>query len=420
MVSADAEDTKQGVALPPEEGVQGWICVVGSCLSLFCTYGFLSAIGVFQTVYEETTLKEYSPSDISWIFTVELCLMWALGPIYGRILDTYGPAPVLYPCSFLCVLSLCMTSLAHEYYQIFLAQGLTFGLGAGGVFTTASVCVGQWFIRRRALAMGIATCGASLGGVVFPLFLEKVIKIVGFHGAVRYTALFIGILLALACLMVRARLPQRKWDREARWFDFAVFKQKQPLLFVIGCFFAMWSMWGPYDYLSTMAKNSGLSSSLSVYLISMITAASVPGRLIPSYLADRIGHHNVLTACAFFSGTSIFCLWLPFNYHHSEVGIIVFALFYGFASGSIVSLFMPCIAKFGKIESLGQIFGTFQLVISISCLTGLPIMGGILNQQHRTDFSGLQIFAGLSAILGSLFLGTSNYLLAKSRRTWKV
>ena len=166
--------------------------------------------------------------------------MWALGPIYGHVLDTYGPAPVLYPCSFLCVFSLCMTSLAHEYYQIFLAQGLAFGLGAGGVFTTAMVCTGQWFIRRRGLAVGIATSGASLGGVIFPIFLDQLINKVGFDGAVRYTALFIGVLLVLACLMIKARLPRKKWDNSSKWFDLAFFKQIQPLFLTLGCFFSMY------------------------------------------------------------------------------------------------------------------------------------------------------------------------------------
>jgi hypothetical protein len=59
-------------------------------------------------------------------------------------------------------------------------------------------------------------------------------------------------------------------------------------------------------------------------------------------------------------------LWLPFNYHPSHAGIIVFALVYGFVSGSFVSLLMPCVAKTGSLETLGQRFETFQIVIAAS------------------------------------------------------
>lgn len=197
------------------------------------------SIGVFQTIYQETTLSDYTSSDIAWIFAVQLCLMWALGPLYGRLVDTYGPAPVLYPCSFLCIFSLCMTSLADKYYQIFLAQGICFGLGAGGVFTTAMVCVGQWFIKRRGLAIGLATAGSSMGGVIFPIFLNRVVEDVGFYGAVRYTALFVGVLLAGSCFMISARLPPKKWNNKVPWFDVTLFKEKQFTFLTLGSFLVM-------------------------------------------------------------------------------------------------------------------------------------------------------------------------------------
>lgn len=165
--------------------------------------------------------------------------MWAPGPFYGRLIDTYGPAPVLYPCSLLCVFSLCMTSLAREYYQIFLAQGLGFGIGAGGVFSSCMISVGQWLARRRGLATGIAAAGSSMGGVIFPIFVDRVNRDVGFYGAVRYTALFMGVLLAASCLLVRSRFPRKTWDPDARWFEARLFRQPQFAFYTFGVYFVM-------------------------------------------------------------------------------------------------------------------------------------------------------------------------------------
>lgn len=91
----------------------------------------------------------------------------------------------------------------------------------------------------------------------------------------------------------------------------------------------------------------------------------MPGRIILPYLADVFGHFNTFTLCACGSGVAILALWLPFNYYHSHAGLVVFALIYGFPSGALVSLFLPCVAKLGKLETLGQRFGTFQIAISV-------------------------------------------------------
>ncbi|KAJ5128038.1 hypothetical protein N7448_008817, partial [Penicillium atrosanguineum] len=379
--------------LPPEGGLRGWLCCAGGSLGLFATLGFLNAIGIFQTTYQETLLKDYSSSDISWIFTVQLALIWAPGSLFGRIVDTYGPRPVMLPCTFLCLFSLCMTSLSTEYYQIILAQGIGYGLGAGGIFTTCLICVSQWFVKQRGLAMGITVAGSSIGGVVFPFFLQLVMEDVGFNGMVRYTALFIGIALVGAFFLLSARLPPKKWDSEMAWFDFTLFKNRGFAFYALGSYFVMWGLWAPFDYLPSMAQLSGMSDSLALYLIAIVNAASFFGRIIPGHIGDKVGYFNIIVGSAFLSCIAILCLWLPFDYYSSDAGLIVFAVAYGFFSGAFVSIMMPCCGKSGSLETLGRQIGTYQGVIAISTLTGLPIMGAILGRQHDSTFMGMQLFA---------------------------
>ncbi|KAK0511106.1 hypothetical protein JMJ35_006658 [Cladonia borealis] len=415
---AEAESPSPEKEIPPEEGWAGWLCILGSFFSIMASFGFLNAIGVFQTYYEETVLKDYTPSDISWIFALQLSLMWLPGPFFGRLVDSYGPRFVLIPSSIACVFSLCMTSLSTKYYQFILAQGLIYGLGAGGIFTTSFVCSGQWFVRRRGLAIGVAAAGSSFGGVIFPLLLNKVLGEVGFAGMVRYCALFVGILLASSCLLITARLPRKKWNPKLNWIDFSLFKDPAFASYTVGAYLVMWGLWSPFDFLPTMAESQGMSASLSLYLISIINAGSLPGRIIPAHFADKLGFFNVMTFVSFLTGVSILCLWLPFDYHPSHAGLMVFGVVYGFVSGAYVSLLMPCAAKSGSLETLGQRFGTFQSVIGIASLTGLPIMGAIL--ETKSGFMGMQVFSIVSILVGTGAMGVARYILGKSSQTFRV
>ncbi|KAI9743215.1 MAG: hypothetical protein M1818_003061 [Claussenomyces sp. TS43310] len=400
-VENGTEHAAEKPTMPPEEGLKGWLCIVGATMSIFSTFGFLNAAGVFQTYYETNILSQYSPSTISWIFALQLCLMWAPGPLFGRLLAAFGATAIMIPCSVLCVFALCMTSLCKEYYQIILAQGLCFGFGAGGVFTTAVVCAGQWFERRRGLAMGITISGASIGGVIFPFFVNRVMDDIGFAGALRYTALLIGILQVIACALVTCRVPRKGWDGRTAWVNFRLFTDRGFSLYTAGAFLLMLGLWGPFDFLSSMAKSTAdFSDSLALYLIALINAGSFFGRIIPAHIADTFGYFNMMTIVSFAASITIICLWIPFDYHPSHAGLMVFSVVYGFVSGGYISLLMPCAFRSGSLESLGQRFGMFQAVMAVSCLIGLPIQGAILNAEQG-KYLGLQLFCGISMFVGA-------------------
>lgn len=56
----------------PDGGIRAWLIVGGTMCSAFATVGFVNAWGVFQEYYEETLLKNYNPSTIAWIGSVQV------------------------------------------------------------------------------------------------------------------------------------------------------------------------------------------------------------------------------------------------------------------------------------------------------------------------------------------------------------
>jgi hypothetical protein len=50
----------------PDGGAEAWLVVSGAFCCLFCSFGWINAIGEFQAYYETGPLSNYSPSTISW------------------------------------------------------------------------------------------------------------------------------------------------------------------------------------------------------------------------------------------------------------------------------------------------------------------------------------------------------------------
>lgn len=105
------------------------------------------------------------------------------------------------PVSVVYVISLVLTSFCKEYYQFFLAQAILAGICLGFLFSNSLAIIGHYFDKRYGLASGIVMAGAAVGGVVFPIALNRLLNEVGlsFGWSVRICALVVLVLLACTC-----------------------------------------------------------------------------------------------------------------------------------------------------------------------------------------------------------------------------
>lgn len=119
---------------------------------------------------------------------------------------------IIRSCALLYVTSLMLTSLCDEYYQFMLCQGVLGGIMNGLVYAPEVSVIGQYFHRRRALAMGIASSGSSLGGVIFPIMLTRLLyhTSVGFGWSVRIVGFMVlGLALVASFTIVPRMTPHR-------------------------------------------------------------------------------------------------------------------------------------------------------------------------------------------------------------------
>lgn len=73
----------------------------------------------------------------------------------------------------------------------------------------------------------------------------------------------------------------------------------------------------------------------------MINGGSLPGRLIPNMLADKLGQLNFICPLSAICAALIFAM-LDL---HSVAGIVIFAVVYGFISGGCESLNLSSLAN---------------------------------------------------------------------------
>lgn len=196
---------------PPDEGVMPWVQVAGSFCLMFASWGSFMSYGAFQEYYKSNSITgQTSSSTIAWIGSLQAFLLMFGAALTGTLYDSGYFRQMLYAGSFLMVFGLMMTSLAHEYWQFILAQSICAGSGMGLVALGALATTGTWFVKRRGLAVGIGSTGASVGGIVLPIALRHLIPQIGFPWAVRTMAFIVAAVLILPLVVSRQRLRPNK------------------------------------------------------------------------------------------------------------------------------------------------------------------------------------------------------------------
>lgn len=397
----------------PDGGLEAWLVVFGGWCALFCTFGLINCVGVFQQYYVQGPLRDYDPSAVSWIMSTQVFAMMFGGVLMGRLFDNYGPRWLLIIGTVVYVFGLFMVSLSSEYYQFFLSQAVVSSIGSSAVFNACMSSVVSWFHRRRAAAFGIMVSGSSLGGVVLPIMMNKLIygSGPGFPWTMRAIAfMFLGLLI-IACCTVKSRLPPRPSPFVLS--DYLSGLRELPMILSVGAgFLFTWGLFLPFNYVLLQAEATGMSPTLVPYLLPILNAVSIFGRIVPGIVADKLGRFNVMIIICLIS--AIFCLtvWIPVK---NTAGILVFSIIFGFSSGGFISLAPTLIAQISDLRQIGARVGAAFAIQSFGSLTGSPIGGAIVTQQNG-DYMGLQLFCGFSMLAGALV-----YIMARwSQVGWKI
>ncbi|KAF5249664.1 hypothetical protein FANTH_4972 [Fusarium anthophilum] len=360
-----------------------------------------TGIGVFQEYYQNELLSSYSSSTISWIPSLQIFFMLAMGPIVGAIYDRHGPHQLLIAGTILHVFGIMMTSISTKYWQIMLAQGVCSALGVAAIFQPALNAIHGWFSTKVGVAFGIVAGGSSIGGVILPIMVTHMIKEVGFGWAMRTCGFLLLALLVIANLTIRAFRPPRPTN-PTRADLLRPFQEPAFIMLTLGFLLFTFGVYVPITYLPVQALSTNMDPDLVQYLVPILNAASFFGRVSSGFLGDQIGRYNVFILVGFLTSLWTLALWIPV---HSSASIISYATLFGFCSGAYMSLIAPLIGQISPIPEIGFRSGLLFCVASIGGLTTNPINGAI--STGPSGLTGIKIFSGVFCFAGTCLIMAS-------------
>lgn len=398
----------------PEGGLKGWSVVAGAFCGSFSIFGIINSTAVLLDYFSTHQLKDYNSSQIGWIFGLALFLTFFCGAPIGPIFDSYGPRALIFAGSILLIASMFLLGLCTQYWHFFIVYSVLNGIGGCLINTPCVASIGHFFLARRGNATGIAMTSGSIGGIIFPLMLQRLFPTVGFAWATRILGFILIFLLIAANLLVRSRLP-RKPMASFRSIapDPTVFKDLPFTFVTLGIFLMEWGIFVPLTYITAYANSHGHSTEFGYQIIAILNAGSFFGRFFAGWAADLIGRVNTLIVSILCCVISCFALWLPAG--DSTPMIVVFAVIFGVVSGSNLSLSPVCVGQLCKTENYGRYFSTCWMVVAFGTLSALPIAGQILDS-NGGEYWGLITFAGLSYIAAMCCLIAARVL----KVGWKV
>jgi MFS family permease len=342
----------------PEGGRQAWAVTLGGFCAFFAAFELANSTGSFQNWVSLHQLQSQSHAAIGWIFGLNAFITLFCGLVIGPVCDAVGPWIPLCTGAALSILFWGVLGVCTTYWHFLIAVGLLAGLSSSLLFVSAVITVGQYFSVRRGLATGAAFSGGSVGGIVVPIILQSLLPKLGWAWATRVVGLVTLVLVVAACLLCRPRLPCSKKPTSFSTImpNFNTYRSPTFTATSFGMFFLDIALFIPLAYLPSYALAKGLSTTTSYRCLTYLNVGSCIGRWVPAYASDKLGRFNTMLVTVALCGISTLAIWLPAG--PTTLGLIVYAIVFGFASGSNLSLGPVCVGQLCKIHEYGRYYTT--------------------------------------------------------------
>lgn len=402
----------------PEGGLWGWLTVFGVFLTSFMAFGVGNVWGIFQNAYtmEPTSrFKDVSVFKLGFVGGCSVGFAFAVGPFSNILVAKFGvKVPILMGVFFM-TLALELASVATEYWQLLLSQGIMFGIGASLAYIPAISLPAQWFTKRRSLVTGLASSGGGVGAVILSLISQASINKISIPWTLRILGILaLGFGITATCLMKTrantASMTAMMMKNGPKLIDLSVLKVPGYTLYLCFAFVQIFGFITPLFFIPSYCTALGISTTQTSAVLALTSGMGALGRILAGQVADMAGPINILISFNVMAGLMCFIIWLPAR----SVGVMFgFAIFWGFFSPVYWALSVPTAAKIVGLPKLSAAVSIGFLVNVLPPIFAAPIGSMIISRTATNahistnapgSYGGLIVFCAICPIVASMFL----------------
>ncbi|XP_024913446.1 monocarboxylate transporter 2 isoform X2 [Cynoglossus semilaevis] len=422
-------------AVPPPDGGWGWAVVLGSFISIGFSYAFPKAITVFFKDIQ--IIFDASYSQIAWISSIMLAVMYAAGPISSILVNTYGCRPIVMMGGCLCATGMILASFCNDVVQLYICIGVIGGLGLAFNLQPALTMIGRYFYKKRPIANGLAMAGS-------PVFLSTLAPLNQFlfnNFGWRGSFLILGGLLLNCCVagslmrplgpppgkvnkdkvLAVATPPEGKrsaWQILNKYLDLTLFKHRGFLIYLSGNVIMFLGFFAPIVFLAAYAKDMGVDEYSAAFLLSILAFVDMFARPSMGLLANsrwvRPRIQYFFSFAVLYNGVCHILCPLVESYS----GLVVYSIFFGFAFGMVSSVLFETLMDLVGPQRFSSAVGLTTIVECCPVLLGPPLAGKLVDVTKNYKY--MYFCCGAVVILASIWLFIGNFinyrLLARERK----
>lgn len=392
----------------------GWY-IVAACFMLcflFAGAGFYS-FSIFIKPIE--TEFGWDRSAIALTMSIYLIVGGLMGPVFGKLVQQYGPKKVMNVCAVCagaCFMLVSLTSSLWYFYTVYAL--LAMSVCGIGVIPSSSL-LANWFDKRRGTAMGISMVGISAGGLLLAPCVAMVSAAFGWKAAF----LGIGFLVWAIALPVigfiiknhpseMRLLPDGKPEQtetkemptrtevgiDYGWPAKVVFR-RSPFWCIFASFFlAPFAQMGVLQHQVPLIMDTGTTEAMAATILGVTAGIGGLGKLSFGRISESWPFRYVVLLCFGLQAMAIVILLTS----QSVLAVWLYATIFGFAMGGVVVLMPLVVGHFWGLISYGVLLGVIWVANSLGGSLGTYVSGLIYD--HWGDYNY------------ALYLFTTAYVLA--------